>query len=134
MSASEGRNRRFERVDLRARVQLTSLEPARDPESGVPTVWEAEELCETLSVGGAFIRSADPPAKGQRLLLQIHLPGGESVETLGRVAWTRVPLRGARGAGVGVEFVAPSGAATGALVRFLTHARREPHAGRASEG
>ncbi|HEU4429156.1 MAG TPA: PilZ domain-containing protein [Myxococcota bacterium] len=126
MGERESRNRRFERVDLRARVQVTSLEPARDPESGVPTLWDTHELCETLSVGGAFIRTADPPAKGQRLLLQIYLPGGESVETLGRVAWTRVPLRGARGAGVGVEFVAPSGAATGALERFLTHARSDP--------
>jgi len=127
MSEREGRSRRFERVDLRARVQVTSLEPARDPESGVPTLWDSHELCETLSVGGAFIRTVDPPAKGQRLLLQIHLPSGESVETLGRVAWTRVPLRGARdaGVGVGVEFVAPSGATTGALERFLTDVRRD---------
>jgi Tfp pilus assembly protein PilZ len=118
------RNRRFERVALRARVQLRSLEPTPDPESGVPTLWDTDEFCETLSVGGAFIRSADPPAKGQRLLLQIHLPGGSSVETLGRVAWTRIPLRGARGAGVGVEFVAPSGEARGALERFLGQARK----------
>jgi Tfp pilus assembly protein PilZ len=123
MNQRESRSRRFERVDLRARVRVTSLEPARDPQTGMPTLWDAHELCETLSVGGAFIRTADPPARGQRLLLQIHLPGGESIETLGRVAWTRVPLRGAREAGVGVEFVAPSGAAAGALARYVTSAR-----------
>jgi hypothetical protein len=124
MSSEDGRGRRYERVDLRARVQLTSLDPERDPETGVPTLWESDELCETLSVGGAFIRSEDPPAKGRRVLLQIQLPSGESVETLGRVAWTRVPLGGARKPGVGVEFVAPGGDAQRALSRFLDAARR----------
>ena len=123
MSKNEARNRRFERVDLSARVQLTSLGPERDPKTGVPTLWESDELCETLSVGGAFVRTLDPPAKGHRVLLQIHLPGGESVETVGRVAWTRVPLRGSRDPGVGIEFVAPGGNARSALARFLSRTR-----------
>jgi len=123
MNSEDGRNRRFERVDLRARVQLTSLDPERDPGTGFPTLWESDELCETLSLGGAFIRTVDPPARGRRVLLQIQLPGGESVETIGRVAWTRVPLRGAREAGVGVEFVAPDGDAQRTLSRFLARAR-----------
>jgi PilZ domain len=123
MNSEDGRNRRFERVDLRARVQLTSLDPERDPRTGAPTLWESDELCETLSLGGAFIRTVDPPAKGRRVLLQIHLPSGESVERVGRVAWTRVPLGGAREAGVGVEFVAADGDAQGALSRFIARAR-----------
>ena len=123
MSFEDARNRRFKRIDLRARVQLTSLDPERDPLTGVPTLWESDELCETISVGGAFIHTLDPPAKGQRLLLQIHLPSGESIETVGRVAWARVPLDDARRAGVGVEFVAPSGDAHGALQRLLQNAR-----------
>ena len=117
------RNRRFARVDLAARVQLTSIDPERDPETGVPTLWDADELCETLSEGGAFIRTLDPPAQGRRVLLQIHLPSGESVETVGRVAWTRVPLRGTRGAGVGVEFVAPDGEVRRALSRLVSRGR-----------
>ena len=123
MNSEDGPNRRVERVDLRARVQLTSLDPERDPQTGFPTLWESDELCETLSLGGAFIRTLDPPAKGRRVLLQIQLPGGESVETIGRVAWTRGPLRGAREAGVGVEFVAPDGDVQRALSRFLALAR-----------
>ncbi len=126
MSTDGSRNRRFERVDLRARVQLSSISPERDPETGVPTLWESDELCETLSVGGAFIRTFDPPAKGHRVLLQIHLPGGESIETVGRVAWTRVPLGGAREPGVGVEFVTPSGEARDVIARFLAGARSLP--------
>lgn len=123
MSRGDGIRRRFRRFDLCARVQLTSLDPERDPATGVPTLWESAELCETLSLGGAFIRSEDPPARGHRVLLQIHLPGGEAVETVGRVAWTRVPL-GARtrsaAVGVGVEFTPPSGEARNALERFLS--------------
>ena len=68
MSSQKGGNRRFERVDLRARVQLTSLDSERDPRTGVPTLWESDELCETLSLGGAFIRTVDPPAKGRRVV------------------------------------------------------------------
>ena len=122
MSTGEDRNRRFERIDLRARVQLTSLDPERDPTTGIPTLWESDEMCETLSVGGAFICTPDPPGKGRRLLLQIHLPTGESVETIGRVAWTRVPLGGSREAGIGIEFVAPGGKARHALSEFLARA------------
>lgn len=123
MSDAGARSRRFERIDLRARVQLTSIAPERDPESGLPTSWESDETCETLSVGGAFIRTVDPPGKGHRVLLQIHLPDGEPIETIGRVAWTRVPLGGARAPGVGVEFVAPSREARGRIERFLAGAR-----------
>jgi Tfp pilus assembly protein PilZ len=123
MVSKEGRHRRFERVELRARVQLTSIDPERDPLTGIPTLWESDELCETLSVGGAFIRTLDPPAKGRRILLQIHLPNGESVETSGRIAWTRVPLGGVRESGVGVEFAASDGETRGALERFLSRAR-----------
>jgi hypothetical protein len=123
MSNEGARSRRFERVDLCARVEFSSLDPERDPRTGIPTLWESDELCETLSVGGAFIRTADPPAKGRRLLLQIHLPGGESVEAVGRVAWTRVPLRGRRESGVGVEFIASGGEARRTLSRFVARAR-----------
>ncbi|HEY8121060.1 MAG TPA: PilZ domain-containing protein [Myxococcota bacterium] len=123
MSLDETRNRRFERIELKARVQISSLDPERDPTTGMPTLWETDELCETISAGGAFIRTLDPPSKGRRLLLQIHLPSGESVQTEGRVAWTCVPLDGVRDAGLGVEFVAPSGAANGALQRFLQRSR-----------
>jgi len=123
VTTGEDRNRRFERIDLRARVQLTSLDPERDPATGMPTLWESDEMCETLSVGGAFIRTPDPPGKGRRLLLQIHLPSGESVETVARVAWTRVPLGGNRDAGIGIEFVAPAGEARHALSEFLARAR-----------
>jgi Tfp pilus assembly protein PilZ len=115
--------RRFARVEIRARVQVSSLEPQLDPETGVPISWESDELCATLSVGGAFIHTADPPPRGNRLLLQIHLPSGESIETVGRVAWARYPLSGTREPGVGIEFVAPTGEARGALERLLSGAQ-----------
>ncbi|MBM4383369.1 MAG: PilZ domain-containing protein [Deltaproteobacteria bacterium] len=118
--------RRFARVDLEARVQVTSLEPLRDPATGVPVSWDTDELCATLSVGGAFIPTADPPPPGNRLLLQIHLPSGESIETVGRVAWTRYPLGEAHQPGVGVEFVTPTGEARGALERLLVAAQKNP--------
>lgn len=126
MHSGESSNRRFERVDLRARVQVSSIDPERDPRTGAASYRDADELCATLSRGGAFIHSADPPAPGHRLLLQLHLPDGESVEAIARVAWRRVPLGASREGGVGVEFVAASGEAQGALDRFLATARALP--------
>ena len=123
MSSGDSSNRRFERIDLRARVQVSSIDPERDPRTGATSYRDTDELCGTLSRGGAFIHSADPPAPGRRLLLQLHLPGGESVEAVARVAWTRVPLGATREGGIGVEFVAASGEAQGVIDRFLASAR-----------
>jgi Tfp pilus assembly protein PilZ len=128
MSDQDSSSRRFARVDLRARVQLTSIDPERDRDTGIPTLWDSEELCDSISEGGLFIRTADPPSTGRRVLLQIHLPGGGSVETVGRVAWTRLSVDGPCEAGVGVEFVAAAGNAKRALAAFLSRARRAPSA------
>ncbi len=60
------------------------------------------------------------------MLLQIHLPGGESVEAVGRVAWRKrvlgEPGGPAADAGAGIEFVASTHEARSALARYLARA------------
>ncbi len=130
MDTSES-SRRYARIDLEARVQVSSIDPERDPNTGTLCYRESDELCGNLSVGGAFFRTLDPPAPGRRLLLQIHLPGGESVEAVGRVAWTRLMLvRSGEppACGVGVEFVEASGETQSVLERYLASTpKREPN-------
>lgn len=99
--------RRHPRVPVRVPVRVSTIDPEMDPRTGRPCFRATRELCANLSPGGAFIRTDDPLSPGHRVLVEIHVPGCEPIETLGRVAWAKSVL-GASGAlenGVGVEFV-----------------------------
>jgi Tfp pilus assembly protein PilZ len=130
MSASEP-GRRHARIDLRALARVSSIDPERDG-SGALCFHESEELCENLSVGGAFIHSADPPARGRRVLLQIHLPDGASVEAVGRVAWAQRELGGPgepHASGAGIEFLSDDLETRSVIERYLAALRSEREAG-----
>lgn len=130
MSASDP-GRRHARVDLRARARVSSIDPERDG-SGALCFHESDELCENLSLGGAFIHTPDPPAQGRRVLLQIHLPDGAALEAVGRVAWTQRAL-GASGEphaiGVGIEFLSDDLETRGVIERYLEALRGERRTG-----
>jgi Tfp pilus assembly protein PilZ len=116
--------RRHPRIPLRVPVELSTIDPERDPMTGQPYYRECRELCGNLSSGGMFIASADPPGPGRRLLLRIHRPDGlPPIETVARVAWRKpdAPV-GPHEPGVGVEFVRPSEAARAAIERMLDSA------------
>jgi hypothetical protein len=110
--------RRHQRVSLRVPVDVSTIDPERDPRTGRPYFRDCQELCGNLSTGGMFIATAEPPSPGRRLLVRIHTPDGAAIETVARVAWR------ARGAerGVGVEFVGPSAATRAALERIVNDA------------
>ena len=70
---------------------------------------DAREYVANLSRGGAFIRTNDPPSPGRRVLVQIHVPDAEPIETIGRIAWSRkvlTPNGESQDGGAGVEFLA----------------------------
>lgn len=131
MSASEF-SRRHLRVDVRAQARVSSIDAERDAASGAICFRESDELCANLSVGGAFIHTSDPPPMGRRVLLQIELPGGASVEALGRVAWTQRAI-GASGesaaVGAGIEFVSDDVETRSVIERYLRALCKEPAAG-----
>ena len=104
--------RRHRRIEASIDVRISTIEPERDPRTGRPFFRASHERCVNLSRGGAFVRTAEPLREGRRLLVEIHLPNGEPVEAIGRVAWTRRTLEpGAsaqvrrEGAGIGIEFL-----------------------------
>ncbi len=116
--------RRHPRVALRVPVDVSTIDPERDPRTGRPYYRECRELCGNLSNGGMFIATSDPPGPGRRLLVRIHTPDGASpIEALARVAWRKPGTpAGAEEPGVGVEFVGQSPAARAAIERMLDHA------------
>jgi hypothetical protein len=113
--------RRHRRVALHVPVDVSTIDPERDPQTGRPYFRECRELCGNLSSGGMFIASEDPPRPGRRLLVRIHSQDGTPpVEALARVAWQK--LGTPEPAGVGVEFVSPSPTARAAIERILDRA------------
>ncbi len=116
--------RRHPRVTLRVPVDVSTIDPERDPRTGRPYFRECRELCGNLSTGGMFIATSDPPGPGRRLLVRIHTPdGAPPIEALARVAWRKPgAVVGAEEPGVGVEFVGASPAARAAIERMLDDA------------
>ena len=99
--------RRHRRVPARVPVRISTIEPERDPWTGRPFFRATEETSGNLSPGGAFVRTAEPLKPGRRVLLEFHLPQGQPVEAIGRVAWTRrvlAPDEREHDGGVGIEF------------------------------
>ena len=106
--------RRHQRIALRLPVDVSTIDPERDPRTGRPYFRACRELCGNLSTGGMFIATSEPPSPGRRLLVRIHAPDGAPIEAVARVAW-RAPGVG----GVGVEFVGANAATQAALERIV---------------
>ena len=133
----ERKNRLHDRTPVEVEVRVSTIDPEIDTETGRRYFRETEETCATLSPGGAFIRSLDPPAEGRRLVLQIHVPGEvEPIEATGRVAWTRRSLDPTAAApenpgeiGAGVEFTDTDPHTRLVLARYLALRRGGPTEG-----
>jgi Tfp pilus assembly protein PilZ len=104
-------SRRYPRVAANLDVRISTIEPERDPWTGRPFFRASQETCGNVSRGGAFVRTEEEFTPGRRLLVELKLPDGSPLETIGRVAWTKRVLGGPAGeesVGVGVEFIGGS--------------------------
>lgn len=102
-------SRRHRRIPVHVAVRISTIDPETDPRTGRPYFRDTREYVANLSRGGAFIRTNDPPSPGRRVLVQIHVPDGEPIETIGRIAWSRkvlAPNGDSEDGGAGVEFLA----------------------------
>jgi Tfp pilus assembly protein PilZ len=134
---SEGLNqRRHTRVPIRMAVRISTIDPELDPETGKPYFRTSEETCANVSRGGAFVVTPEPIAPGRRLLLELEMPEGRTVQTIGRVAWVKItmsPPGKKPAAGIGVEFLGGSPEQLSALETFLSKASRRRRSARASK-
>ncbi|MDJ0786965.1 MAG: PilZ domain-containing protein [Myxococcota bacterium] len=108
MSDEASRKRRDRRVHVQMPVRVSSIDPELDPQTGRPCYRSSQETCSNLSLGGASLRTTDPLSPGRRLLVEIHVPEGETIETVAKVAWSKTvidPHAGATENAIGVQFV-----------------------------
>lgn len=114
--------RRHERIAAPIRVRLSTIEPERDPWTGRPFFRASQERCGNVSRGGVFIQTGEPLSPGRRILVELRLPDGREVETIGRVAWSKrvvSPRENDNDAGIGIEFLGGAADHLGALQAYL---------------
>ena len=108
----EGHQRRASiRANVRLQARISTISPQTDPSTGEAYYRSSDETCENISRGGAFVMTIEPIREGQELLIEIDLPDGHEVSTLGRVCWSRAKLPSdtdPRHPGFGVEFLSGS--------------------------
>ena len=128
MSENTSKRRRHKRIAVHMPVRVSTIDAETDPRTGRPYFRATREYCANLSRGGVFIRTADPLSPGRRVLVEIHMPEGDPIEAVGRVAWSKTVLAtsGDPGdSGVGVEFLGTSGDQLTVLANYL-EIPREP--------
>jgi hypothetical protein len=110
------------RARVRLPVRISTIDPEIHPETGRPYFCSSEEVSLDVSRGGIFVTTEEPLSPGRRLLIELDLPGGSSVQTLGRVAWSRIRVPGETSewrVGIGVEFMGGSTQDLFELARFV---------------
>ena len=108
---SEHQHRADARADVVLHARISTVSPQTDPSTGRVYFRSSDETCENVSRGGAFVMTMEPIREGQQLLIEIDLPDGHEVSTLGRVCWSRAKLPSQsdpRHPGFGVEFLSGS--------------------------
>lgn len=104
----ESSRRNHERIPACLPVRISTIDPETDPWTGKPFFRSSREWSINVSRGGLFVRTQEPILPGQRVLLELSLPGGRTIEAVGRVAWARRVMRVGTeedDAGVGLQFV-----------------------------
>ena len=129
MSDQTPSQRRYRRVHATLPVRVSTIESEQDPFTGRPFFRALQETCANVSRGGAFVRTNEPLAPGRRVLLELSLPSGAQVETVGRVAWTKrviTPDGSEADSGIGIEFLGGASEHFSALEQFLTREAKPP--------
>ena len=122
MDQSQSKMRRHPRIAAAIAVRISTLAPERDPWTGRPFFRASQETCANVSRGGAFVRTEEPLTPGRRILLELNLPNGDSLEAIGRIAWTKRvvgPRERDTDAGVGIEFLGGAAEQFDALEQFI---------------
>ena len=121
---------RYRRVPVEMDVRISTIDPETDPASGEAYFRSSQETCANVSAGGAYVELEEAVSPGRRLLVELDLPDGRRVETVGRVAWTRAAVVGTPAAGaaqtqrpgryaIGIEFLDASPQERRRLEEFL---------------
>ena len=85
MTSPDARRHARTRIALPARV--ASVDPDRNPRTGTPVFRIFDALTIDISDGGLAFSSLEDLGSGRRVLVELELPDGGSVELAGRIVW-----------------------------------------------
>jgi len=129
--AAETGQQKHRRVNVRVPMRISTVDPDRDPKTGKLYFFTSEEVSANISCGGAFVTTPEDLPMGRRVLVEIDIPNGANIQTLGRVVWKRLApgrqgLSPANRPGVGIEFVGGRHDQMRELDRYINAASRRP--------
>ena len=115
---------RSKRASVRVPIRISTIDPQLDPETGKLYFYTSQEVSANISRGGAFVATPDPIDPGRRVLVEIDIPNGSNIQTIGRVVWKRIdPLNKethpARRTGFGIQFTGGRPDLLNELDRFI---------------
>ena len=114
---------------MRTAVRLSTIDPETDPSTGRRYFRTSEETCADVSRGGAYVETDEALSTGRRVLLEIDLPEGAPLQTVGRIAWTKTALKPAdptERPGMGIEFVGALPEELDRIERFVEAVNASP--------
>lgn len=127
--ANERRQQRHQRLSVRLPIRISTIDSEIDPSTGKSYFRTSEEICHNVSRGGVFVETPEPVTPGRRLLLELEIPDGPKVQTIGRVAWSRTETSNSASApesGIGIEFLGGSPQHLSALERYISRLAPRP--------
>lgn len=117
---------RHRRLSLRVKARISTVDAVRDPLTGDRYYRVSEETCANLSQGGAFVATHQPIGRDCRVMLELELPDGQNLQTIGRIVWSRsevelpgVAKKSDRVSGIGIAFTRAEPLQVDLLGRYL---------------
>ncbi len=125
----EEKQQQHRRVSVRVPIRISTVDPDRDARSGKLYFFTSDEVSANISRSGAFVATPENLEPGRRVLVEIGIPNGSNIQTLGRVVWKRlgsgrVDVSPATRPGVGIEFTGGRSDQLNELDRYITSASR----------
>lgn len=116
------------RQDTSLPVRISTIDAETDRRSRAPFFRASREWSANVSRGGVFVRTSEPLAMGRRVLVELTLPDGRCIDSVGRVAWVQRRIPGGEeptAEGIGIEFLGAAPDDLLALERFLRTQRSD---------
>jgi Tfp pilus assembly protein PilZ len=122
---SEMTPQRSKRANLRIPIRISTIDPEKDPETGKLYFYTSEEYSANISRGGAFVATPEPIDPGRRVLVEIDIPNGSNIQTIGRVVWKHLAIGSGeatanRRSGIGIQFTGGRPDLLNELDRFIS--------------
>jgi Tfp pilus assembly protein PilZ len=113
------------RSTVRIPLRISTIDPKTDPGAHRPYFLTSEECSADVSRGGAFVLTDEALDPGSRLVIELELPSGPTIQRIARVVWNRISIPGIesipnRRPGIGIEFIGGRADHVQEFERYLT--------------